>query len=383
MPKIYTLDDVDVQGKRVLLRLDLNMPLQKGRFLDETRLDKSLGTLQELRTRGASVTILSHLGRPGGEVDPALSLQAVAAALSVRLGCAVTFDAPATSDTIAMWENVRFDPGEESNDPDLAARYAAGQDLFVNDAFSVSHRAHASVEAITHILPSFAGRYFAQELENLTHVRETPEKPVMAVVGGSKISSKISILERLVEQVSFLAPVGGLAHTFLQAQGIDVQRSLVESDHLSTAQRILARAALSGCQIILPTDVVVAPDLGAGATAQTCAVSEIPEGMMILDMGAVSVETLCVFLAQSRTVLWNGPLGVCEVPPFDAASRHWAQALAQNRSIFSVAGGGETVMVLRQAGVLDALSYVSTAGGAFLEFMEGRTLPGVAALERS
>lgn len=385
MDKFYTLDDVEIQGKRVVLRLDMNVPIKDGKILDPTRIQKALPTIQYLIQNKAAVFILSHLGRPNGEYVETLSLLPIANYLEEALQQKIYFASKEPimnihAGEIALLENIRFHPGEESNDPELAKFYASIGDLYINDAFSVSHRAHASVEAITKFIPSIAGPQLSQEVAQLRSILTNPEKPVMAIVGGSKISTKIALLENLVKNVDILAPVGGIANTFLKAQGMHTYKSLVEDNCLATAQHILDVAKEYNCRIFLPHDVVVADSLSGVPTC--CLVTQIPIGSMILDMGQSSLDQLCVLAIQCKTVVWNGPLGACEIQPFDHASLQLAVQLAQHPGV-TIAGGGETIMMLQQANVMEKLSYVSTAGGAFLEFLEGTNLPGIGALQQT
>jgi phosphoglycerate kinase len=374
-----TLDDLDVAGKRVLVRADLNVPVRDGRVTDTTRIERLLPTLQELTQKGARVILLSHFGRPKGKVIPEMSLKPVAGALSAELGSPVAFAedcvgaaarsaAGALGDgDIVLFENLRFHPGEEANDAEFARQIAANGEVYVNDAFSTAHRAHASVDAITRLLPSAAGRLMEAEIEALTRALEAPERPVAAIIGGAKISTKLDLLANLSAKVDVLAIGGAMANTLLHALGRPVGRSLCERDMMDTAREVVQVATARGCEIVLPTDAVVAPD-------------------MILDIGPDSARDLAARLEGCRTLLWNGPLGAFEVPPFDAGTTTVARAaarLTREGKLLSVAGGGDTVAALSQAGVGDDFSYVSTAGGAFLEWLEGRTLPGVAALEEA
>ncbi len=391
-----TLDDIDVSGRRVLVRGDLNLPIRDGRVTDATRIDRLVPTLRELSGKGARVIVMSHFGRPKGKMVPEMSLRPVADALSLSLDgapvafatdcigpeAAVVVDALGDGD-VALLENLRFHPGEEANDLVFAEALAALADVYVNDGFSVSHRAHASTVAIAGLLPSAAGRNMQAELEALQAALGAPERPVMAVVGGAKVSTKLAVLGNLIEKVDALVIGGGMANTFLHALGTDVGNSLCEHDLAETAREIMAKADAVGCEIVLPSDVVIAENLEVGAPTETVPTDAVPPGRMILDIGAESAEGLASRLEATCTLLWNGPLGAFEFPPFDASTVSVARAAAtltaQGRLV-SVAGGGDTVAALRHAGVVEEYSYVSTAGGAFLEWLEGKELPGVAAL---
>lgn len=393
-----TLDDMTVAGQRVLVRGDLNLPVQDGRVTDTTRIDRMLPTLRELMEKGARVVVISHFGRPKGQVVPEMSLKPVADALSQALGgTTVAFAADCIGDAaktvvdaladgeIALLENLRFHPGEEANDAGFAGDLAALGDIYVNDGFSVSHRAHASTAAIARLLPSAAGRNMQAELEALESALGDPKRPVLAVVGGAKVSTKLAVLGNLIEKVDALVIGGGMANTFLHALGTDVGASLCESDLADTARAIMAKADSAGCEIILPSDVVIAGKLEAGAPSETVMTAAVPPEKMILDIGPDSAAALSERLGSVRTLLWNGPLGAFEFPPFDAATVTVAQAAAKCTDVggmVSVAGGGDTVAALRHAGVADSFSYISTAGGAFLEWLEGKELPGVAALRQ-
>jgi phosphoglycerate kinase len=398
MDMFKTLDDMTVAGQRVLVRGDLNLPVQDGRVTDTTRIDRMLPTLRELMEKGARVVVISHFGRPKGQVVPEMSLKPVADALSQALGgTKVAFAADCIGDAasavvdgladgeIALLENLRFHPGEEANDPGFAGDLAALGDIYVNDGFSVSHRAHASTEAIARLLPAAAGRNMQAELEALESALGDPKRPVMALVGGAKVSTKLAVLGNLIAKVDALVIGGGMANTFLHALGTDVGASLCESDLADTAREIMSKADSAGCEIILPSDVVIAGKLEAGAPSETVMTAAVPPGKMILDVGPDSAAALSERLGSVRTLLWNGPLGAFEFPPFDAATVTVAQAAAKCTDageMVSVAGGGDTVAALRHAGVADSFSYISTAGGAFLEWLEGKELPGVAALRQ-
>jgi len=397
MSAFQTLDDFDPAGKRVLLRCDLNVPMSEGKVTDGTRLERLVPTISALTERGARVLIASHFGRPKGQVVGEMSLEPVARELASILNREVAFAPDCIGDAameaaaalqdgeILVLENLRFHTGEEANDPAFVKSLAGLADVYVNDAFSVSHRAHASTEGVAHVLPSYAGRLMQAELDALERALEAPERPVMAVVGGAKIGSKLELLGNLIGRVDYLAIGGGMANTFLFAMGVDIGKSLCEQDMADTARDILKRADGSGCEIILPSDVVIAPEFKQNAPSQTVPVDAVPDDQMILDIGMGTVTALAAKLSEIRTVVWNGPVGAFEVPPFDAGTSELARAVAdasQRGGLLSVAGGGDTVAALNHAGVLDRFSYVSTAGGAFLEWLEGKELPGVAALSR-
>ena len=397
MAAFRTLDDLgDVDGKRALVRVDLNVPMQDGKVSDDTRLRATLPTVTELADRNAIVLLLAHFGRPRGERRPDMSLALLTRPYSAVLGRPVRFiddccglgakEAVATlaPGDVAILENTRFHAGEEKNDPALAAAMAELGDFYVDDAFSAAHRAHASTEGIAHLLPAYAGRAMQAELEALEKALGHPERPVAAVVGGAKVSTKLDVLKHLVARVDHLIIGGGMANTFLAARGIDVGKSLAEHDLKATALEILDAAEQAGCTVHLPYDVVVAKEFAPNPPSlRTCNVHEVGADEMILDIGPAAVEALADALKTCRTLVWNGPLGAFETPPFDAATvalARTAAALTQEGSLVSVAGGGDTVAALNQAGVTDDFTFVSTAGGAFLEWMEGRTLPGVKAL---
>ena len=391
------LDGADLAGKRVLLRLDLNLPMHDGVVTDATRITRSLSTLHALIGAGARTVVMSHFGRPKGEQRDDMSLAPVAADLSAALdGAKVAFAAdcvgPAAEEAVAalgagevlLLENLRFHVGEEANEAGFADALAGLGDVYVNDAFSCAHRAHASTEGLAHRLPAFAGRAMEAELDALSRALEAPARPLMAVVGGAKVSSKLAVLGYLVDKVDALLIGGGMANTFLQAQGLDIGASLSEPDMADQALAILARAEAAGCCILLPRDVVIADRLADGVDVSTVVAERMPEGMMILDIGPRSAMDGEAALDAAATVVWNGPVGAFETAPFDEATTRLARhAAARTRAgeLVSVAGGGDTVAALNHAGVLDDFSYVSTAGGAFLEWLEGRALPGVAALE--
>ncbi|MGD9743891.1 MAG: phosphoglycerate kinase [Dongiaceae bacterium] len=399
MPSFRTLDQLDVAGRRVLLRLDLNVPMKDGRVADPTRIDRSAATVQALLDRDAKVVILSHFGRPDGKTVPAMSLQPIAEALGVSLGgrkvgFAADCIGPVAGKAVAalkpgealLLENVRFHAGEEKNEPGFAAALAKLGDLYVNDAFSCAHRAHASTEALARLLPAAAGLLMQAELEHLAMALESPQRPVCAIVGGAKISTKLELLGNLVDRMDMLVIGGGMANTFLAAVGQEIGRSLAERDMAETARAILERAKAAGCDVVLPEDAVVAPALERDVATATVDLGAIPAGQMILDVGPKTVATILRRLESCRTLVWNGPLGAFETPPFDRATLEVATTVARltrEGRLVSVAGGGDTVAALAAAGVANALTYVSTAGGAFLEWLEGRTLPGVKALEEA
>jgi phosphoglycerate kinase len=395
LDSLKTIAGADVDGKRVLVRADLNVPVRDGKASDTTRLERLAPGLKDLARRGAKVIILSHFGRPKGKRDPALSLRPVAEALEQFVGLPVVFGAdcigPEAQRTVeamapgqvAVLENLRFHQGEEKNDLSFARQLAALGDLYVNDAFSCAHRAHASTEAITRLLPSYAGPLMMEEINALRDALDNPRRPTAAVVGGAKVSTKIPVLMNLVAKVDKLIIGGGMANTFLQAQGIDVGRSLAEPDFNTSAREIMAAARVKGCDIVLPSDAVVAKEYRAGVASFICDVRATPADAMILDVGPQSVDMFIIVLNDCKTLLWNGPIGAFEIAPFGAgtfALAREAAALTKAHALVSVAGGGDTVAALNAVGVTNQLTYVSTAGGAFLEWLEGRELPGVAAL---
>ncbi|MCY0096516.1 phosphoglycerate kinase [Hoeflea ulvae] len=397
MPAFKTLDDLtDVSGKRVLLRVDLNVPVKDGKVTDTTRIERVAPTIMELSGKGARVILLAHFGRPKGQVVPSMSLDPIAAVVENVLDHRVHFaedciGEPARTAVGAMvkgdillLENTRFHAGEEGNDPDFAKALAENGDIYVNDAFSAAHRAHASTEGLAHLLPAYAGRTMQAELIALEKGLGNPARPVVAIVGGAKVSSKIDLLKNLVKKVDSLVIGGGMANTFLAARGIDVGKSLCEHDLAETVRAIEAEAEASGCAIVLPVDGVVAREFKAGADNETVDVTAIPADAMMLDVGPKSVEAINAWISKADTLVWNGPLGAFEIPPFDAATvsaaRHAARRTAEGLLV-SVAGGGDTVSALNHADVADEFSYVSTAGGAFLEWMEGKPLPGVDVLK--
>ena len=391
-----TLDDLgDIKGKRVFVRVDLNVPMADGRVTDETRLRALLPTVSELADKGAKVLLLAHFGRPKGAKHSEMSVSMVLDALQEVLGREVMFVPEIAGDIvaqsigiladgdIALLENTRFWPGEEQNDPELARAVAANGDYYVNDAFSAAHRAHMSTEGLAHILPAYAGRSMEAELKALEAALGWPEHPVAAVVGGAKVSSKLDVLNNLVKQVDHLIIGGGMANTFLAARGINVGKSLCEHDLADTANAILDAADVAGCTVHLPYDVVTSVEFRANPPVRTVNVHEVAADEMILDVGPAAVEALADVLKTCRTLVWNGPLGAFEMEPFDAATvslARTAAALTREGSLVSVAGGGDTVAALAHAGVTEDFTFVSTAGGAFLEWMEGKPLPGVDAL---
>ncbi|MEO0690612.1 MAG: phosphoglycerate kinase [Pseudomonadota bacterium] len=399
MAAFKTLDDLgDVTGKVALVRVDLNLPMKDGSATDVTRVEAVKPTILELSERGAKVLLLAHFGRPNGQRSSVLSTSMVVGDVGGVLGKEVMFipevSGPVVEQSIGilrngdigLLDNTRFWPGEESNDPEFAKAIAANGDFYVNDAFSAAHRAHATTEGLAHLLPAYAGRAMEKELQALDSALGNPEPPVAAVVGGAKVSTKLAVLENLVGRVQHLIIGGGMANTFLAARGVNVGKSLCEHDLTDTASRIMDEADHAGCTVHLPYDVVVAKEFAANPDSlRTCNVHEVAEDEMILDIGPQATEALADVLKTCRTLVWNGPLGAFETEPFDAATMtlaHHVAALTLEDSLVSVAGGGDTVAALAQAGVAQDVSYLSTAGGAFLEWMEGKVLPGVAALER-
>jgi phosphoglycerate kinase len=391
-----TLDSLAAAGKRVLMRADLNVPVRDGKITDLTRIERLSPTIRELSGAGAKVIVCSHFDRPKGKRVPSMSLRPMADALSHVLGRPVAFaddciGAPAETAVAAMangdvlvLENTRFHPEEEKNDATFSAALAKLADVFVNDAFSAAHRAHASTEGLAHLLPAYAGRLMQAELEALDAALGNPKRPVAAIVGGAKVSTKLELLGNLVSKVNVLIIGGAMANTFLAAQGKSVGKSLQEAEMHDIARTILTQAATAKCEVVLPVDAVVAAEFRANPPTQTVSVDAVPADSMILDVGPASTAALIGRLPSLQTLVWNGPLGAFETPPFDAATVALAKAVAaatESGALRSVAGGGDTVSALRQAGVIDKLSYVSSAGGAFLEWLEGKTLPGVAALE--
>jgi phosphoglycerate kinase len=395
MPSFRTLDDIDASGKTVLVRLDLNVPMKDGEVTDASRIERSVPTVKELLAKNAKVVVLAHFGRPKGKREPSMSLRPLYAPLGAALGVEVAFAEDCVGDVarravdalrpgqVLLLENLRFHAGEEKNDPAFADQLAALGDIYVDDAFSAAHRAHASITGVAERLPAVAGRLMQVEVEALSRALEHPDRPVAAVVAGAKVSTKLELLGNLIERVDLLILGGGMANTFLLAQGTPVGRSLCEKEMADTAREIMAKAEAGNCKLLLPIDARVASELEEGAPSKVIAVELVPEDAMILDVGPGSVEMFNGRIANCRTLVWNGPLGAFEVPPFDSGTRGIAKHVAElTRAgrLMSVAGGGDTVAALAQAGVLDILSYVSTAGGAFLEWLEGKELPGVAVL---
>ncbi len=388
-----TLDDMDLAGKRVLTRVDINVPMQGGEVTDTTRIERIKPTIDDIVAAGGSPIMLAHFGRPKGQPVPEMSLRHILPAVETVLGRTVTFierpDRGAIdalpSDAVVLIENTRFTPMEEKNDPQMAGFLASLGDVYCNDAFSAAHRAHASTEGVAHHLPSCAGRLMQAELTALEAALGTPARPVVAVVGGAKVSTKLDLLGNLIRKVDTLVIGGGMANTFLAAQGHEVGTSLAEHDMADTAREIMAKADEVACEILLPVDIEVAAEFKAGTSKETFKVHECPADRMILDAGPETVEKIGQAFSAAKTLIWNGPLGAFEIEPFDAATNAAAQEAARftrENGLISVAGGGDTVSALNHAGVADQFTYISTAGGAFLEWMEGKTLPGVAALER-
>lgn len=397
LANIKTVDGLDVRGKRVLVRADLNVPVEGGAVADTTRITRVLPTIDALRKSGAKVILISHFGRPKGERSPETSLKPVAAKLEEMLGAKVLFltdcIGPGVENglsalgegEVALLENLRYHKGESENDVEFAKQLAALGDIYVDDAFSCAHRAHASVEAIAHLMPAYAGMAMIAEINALSAALEDPKRPVMAIVGGAKVSTKIDVLTNLAARMNTIVVGGGMANTFLHAQGVNVGNSLCEPDFAPTVKEITEKAKASGCEIVLPVDVVIAEELAEGVTSRACDVSDVPSDMMILDQGPKSVERLKARLGETRTVLWNGPLGVFEIAPFGEGTNALAREagrLSKGDALISVAGGGDTVRALNMAGVAQEFTYISTAGGAFLEWLAGRQLPGVAVLAR-
>lgn len=395
MAKFRTLDDLAAAGRRVLVRADLNVPMQDGRIADRTRIERLCPTLAELAKKGARVIVLSHFDRPKGKVVPAMSLKPLQEALASVLerpvawaGDCIGPDAEAAvaslgDGDVLLCENTRFHAGEEANDPAMAAALARLGDAYVNDAFSAAHRAHASTEGVARLLPSYAGRLMQAELEALEAALGSPRRPVVAIVGGAKVSTKLELLGNLAKKVDTLVIGGAMANTFLAAQGLNMGASLQEAEMHETARAILAEAQAAGREILLPVDLVVAGEFAAHAPSRTVGVDAVPPEMMALDVGPDTITAIESRLRQAATLVWNGPLGAFETPPFDSGTVALAQSVAsltQSAGLKSIAGGGDTVAALKHAGVEHRLTYVSAAGGAFLEWLEGKTLPGVAAL---
>jgi phosphoglycerate kinase len=396
MPRFRTLDDLDAAGKRVLLRADLNVPVRDGVITDRTRIERLSPTIRELAEKGARVIVCSHFDRPKGKRVPEMSLKPMAEALSAALGRPVAFaddcvgpEAEAAAaklgdGEVLLLENTRYHAGEEGNDPALAQGLARLADVFVNDAFSAAHRAHASTEGVARLLPSYAGRLMQAELEALDAALGNPSRPVVAIVGGAKVSTKLDLLGNLSKKVEVLVIGGAMANTFLAAQGYAMGKSLQEAEMHGTARHILAEARSAGCEILLPVDLVVAAQFAPNPPTKTVTADAVPADMMALDVGPDTVDLVAKRLRQASTLVWNGPFGAFETPPFDASTVAVAQSVASltaSAGLKSIAGGGDTVSALKHAGVAERMTYVSAAGGAFLEWLEGKTLPGVAALE--
>ncbi len=396
MAKFRTLDALAPAGRWVLLRADLNLPVANGVITDRTRIDRLCPTIREIADKGGRVVVCSHFDRPKGKPVPSMSLRPMAAALAAALDRPVAFAedcvgplaeaavAALRDGDVLLLENTRFHPGEEANDPALAAGLARLADVYVNDAFSAAHRAHASTEGVARLLPAYAGRLMQAELEALDAALGNPNRPLVAIVGGAKVSTKLELLGNLSRRVNVLVIGGAMANTFLAAQGHGVGRSLQEAAMHGTARRILEEAAAAQCEVLLPTDLVVAASLAAEVPTRTVGVDAVPAEMIALDVGPDTVAAIEARLRQAGTLVWNGPLGAFETPPFDAATVAVAQSVAgltQSAGLKSIGGGGDTVAALKHAGVSERLTYVSAAGGAFLEWLEGKTLPGVAALE--
>jgi len=396
MASFKTLDDIDVRGKRVLLRADLNVPVREGVVTDATRIERLAPTIKALIDKGAKVVVMSHFGRPKDGPDPALSLRPLVGSLEKAIGGHNVAFAPdcigepasrtvarLAPGQVALLENLRFHKGEEANSPDFARALAELGDVYVDDAFSAAHRAHASIEALACLLPAAAGKLMEAELRALTAALENPRRPVLALVGGAKVSTKLDLLRFLISKVDVLAIGGAMANTLRLPEGKEVGRSLCEREMTDTARQILVLAHERNCRVVLPEDAVIASELAPGTKASEVAIDAVPRDAMILDIGPRTVDRLSAVLAEARTLVWNGPLGAFETPPFDRGTIAVAQKVAEltrSGELLSVAGGGDTVAALAAAGVSDELSYVSTAGGAFLEWLEGRELPGVAAL---
>ncbi len=388
-----TLDEMELDGKRVLVRVDINVPVENGKVTDTTRIDRIVPTIKDILAKGGTPIMLAHFGRPKGQVVPDMSLKITVPALENALGTDVTFvEKPSRSDidalpqdAVVLVENTRFAAGEEKNDPEMAKFLASLGDVYVNDAFSAAHRAHASTEGVAKLLPSCAGRLMQEELEALDKALGNPARPVVAIVGGAKVSTKLDLLGNLVGKVDHLVIGGGMANTFLAAQGINVGKSLCEHDLADTARDILKKADEAGCEIVLPRDVVVAKEFKAGAENDTVVPESVADDGMILDAGPATVDYISGIFDNAKTLIWNGPLGAFEIEPFDAATNAAAKKAAEATkagTLVSVAGGGDTVAALNKAGAADDFTYISTAGGAFLEWMEGKELPGVKALNQ-
>ncbi|WP_300545075.1 phosphoglycerate kinase [Maricaulis sp.] len=398
MREIRRIQDVDVAGKRVLVRVDFNVPMKDGKVSDATRLVSAIPTIELLTGKGARVILIAHFGRPKGQHVPEMSLEPVAQPLADLLGVPVDFcmetvgeEAMAAAADMAdgdvlLLENTRFHPGEEANDPALARQLADLADLYVNDAFSAAHRAHTSTEGVAQLLPSYAGLAMQREIDHLVAALEAPQRPVIALVGGAKVSTKLDLLNNLVKKVDILFVGGGMANTLLNAQGVKVGKSLCEKDLVDTARAIIATAEETGCKLMLPSDVVVAKEFRPNPETRLTAVTDVAEDEMILDCGPATVVALAMAMEDAKTLIWNGPLGAFETPPFETATVAAAQQAARavkERGLVAVAGGGDTVAALNQAGVSNDFSFISTAGGAFLEWMEGKALPGVGVLKQA
>jgi phosphoglycerate kinase len=398
LTKLKSIADADVAGKRVLVRADLNVPVADGKVSDATRLERILSGLNDLSARKARVVVISHFGRPKGGPDPKMSLAPVAAKLAELLGKPVQFVDACIGDKaedavsrlapgdIAVLENLRFHAGEEKNDAEFVSALARSGDIFVNDAFSAAHRAHASTEGLARVLPAYAGPLMLEEISALLAVLDKPERPVAALVGGAKVSSKIPILKHLIGKVDKLIIGGGMANTFLMSHGVDIGKSLAEPDFVDTAREIMAAAKAKGCAVVLPEDAVIAREFKSGVAHAVVPMLAVPSDALILDVGPKSVEHMASVLTECRTLLWNGPLGAFEIEPFGRGTFALARAaakLTKEGKLTTVAGGGDTVAALNAAGATQDFTYVSTAGGAFLEWLEGRELPGVAALARA
>ncbi|MDH5797165.1 MAG: phosphoglycerate kinase [Paracoccaceae bacterium] len=393
-----TLDDLDLNGKTVLTRVDLNVPVDGGKVSDTTRIERIVPTVKDILAKGGRPVLAAHFGRPKGQVVPEMSLRIVVPALQEALGVPVRFaenciGSPAKtaisqmqSGEVVLLENTRFHAGEEANDREFSASLAALADIYVNDAFSAAHRAHGSTEGVARLLPSAAGRLMQEELSALEAALGTPERPVVAVVGGAKVSTKLDLLANLIRKVDYLVIGGGMANTFLAAESIAIGKSLAELDMADTARNIVKSSGEAGCEIILPVDVVLAREFAANAPHRTAKVGDCNDDEMILDAGPETVARVREIFERSKTLIWNGPFGAFEIEPFDAATNaaaNIAAELTRAGTLISVAGGGDTVAALNKAGVASDFTYVSTAGGAFLEWMEGKTLPGVKALEET
>ncbi|MGH1446047.1 MAG: phosphoglycerate kinase [Cognatishimia sp.] len=388
-----TLDDMDLGGKRVLVRVDINVPMDNGVVTDATRIERIVPTIKDILAAGGSPILLAHFGRPKGKPVPEMSLKPLVPALEAAFGVAVTFiERPShdeifglPQDAVVLIENTRFSPMEEANDPQMSGFLSTLGDIYCNDAFSAAHRAHASTAGVAELMPACAGRLMQAELSALEGALATPQRPVVAVVGGAKVSSKLELLGNLVAKVDHLVIGGGMANTFLAAQGINVGKSLCEHDMTDTALEILEKAKAANCEVILPTDIVVSAEFKAGAANETVAADACPEDKMILDAGPATVAKIASVFEGAKTLIWNGPLGAFEIEPFNAATdaaAAKAAELSKAGKLISVAGGGDTVAALNGADAAKDFTYISTAGGAFLEWMEGKTLPGVAALDQ-